>query len=197
MAMESYHPSLTVDNCYTRAQARVGGILSGASRRFNARNRHAAVRSLAREGLSRRRISAEVGYNVSTVSRILSGVIRTCLTRAETLASGPLKRVLRELTNTPVVQGATHRKPSRKPAQRRRKRWNYFKGKWGDRFRAKFGAAQHNLFEQSSWPGKERGYCPWCLRTLGRQVCPCCGLALPRPRAALQARCGTSGPPKT
>ena len=170
MATESYHVSKTVDNRYTQSQARVGGILSGASRRFNARNRHAQVRALRREGYTLRRIAATVGYHLSTVSRILSGTIKTCLTHAETLASGPLKQVLREVTPTPEVQGATSPKPARKPPQKRRKRWNFYRGKWATYFRTKFAP--------ESASDKEQG-CSWCFSFWGlpQEVCGCCGLA--------------------
>ena len=68
---------------YTLAQARIGGIRSGDARRFLVRNRHAEVRRLHRKGKPQAVIAALVGYHQSTVCRILSGVIRTCLTLKE------------------------------------------------------------------------------------------------------------------
>ena len=98
--MNILHRSETVDNArYTRQQPRIGGIRSGASRRFKVRDRHARVRQLRREGHSLRAIAREVGYAGSTVCRILSGVIRTCLNRAETIAAKIADgTLLRELT---------------------------------------------------------------------------------------------------
>ena len=93
MHTEVYHKTLSVDNSsvkgytrHTREQKRIGGIRSGATRRFKARNCHARIRTLHRDGLSQVAIAREVGYSQPTVSRVLRGVIRTCLTLAETIS---------------------------------------------------------------------------------------------------------------
>ena len=86
---------------YTLEQARIGGIRSGATRRFNARERHAKVRQLRAEGLSLRAIALVVGYSAATCSRILNGKIRTCLSRSETVAQTQPQGITRTLTPPP------------------------------------------------------------------------------------------------
>lgn len=176
--------SQSVDKpCYTRAQARNGGILSGASRRFQVRNRHAQVRALSSAGLSRSQIAAEVGYHVSTVGRILTGAIGTCLTRAETLASGVLPRVVHELTHVQKVLSTSPSTVALKPVLKRKKpRWNFFRGKWAAYFRRKHGddvpdtpvKAPSNIW----WYGPKPyppDICECSLRIIWGQCCPCCG----------------------
>ena len=64
---------------YTLEQARIGGIRSGATRRFQAREQHEEVRALRTQGRSLRDIARIVGYHASTVSSITAGHIRSCL----------------------------------------------------------------------------------------------------------------------
>ena len=80
MTTPSYH---IPQRRYTRQQARIGGIRSGATRRFNSRNRHAEIRRLHAKGLTQAAIAAAVGYSQGTVSKIIRGVIKTCLSLAE------------------------------------------------------------------------------------------------------------------
>ena len=104
-----------VDNLprhYTREQARNGGILRGAAQRFQARDRHAEVRRLRTLGYSLRRIAAIVGNHFTTVSRILSGKIRTCLTRSETLAAKVLRQLTPPLPNRTQSAGDVDTNPS-------------------------------------------------------------------------------------
>ena len=78
----------------------LAGQYSGATRRYKAQDKHRLVRYYHSLRYSQRLIARLVGYHQSTVSRILRGIIRTCLNRAETLAginAYPLeKRVMRE-----------------------------------------------------------------------------------------------------
>ena len=144
MTIQDYQIVNSYARPYSRQQATVGGILSGAARRFKARGRHALVRSLHQDGFSQTAIAREVGYSQPTVSRVLRGLIRTCLTAAETVAKAvayPLSsEAIRELTPTPKVLSTRPAKPSRKASPKRKKRWNWFKGKWGDHYRRKFAA---------------------------------------------------------
>ena len=71
---------------YTRSQAQAGGRISGETRRLQSRERHAQVRALYHRGWTQIRIAVKTGYAQSTISRILNGVIRTCLTARETIA---------------------------------------------------------------------------------------------------------------
>ena len=141
-SLTSLHETQIVDNPhrYTREQRQAGGRIRGEQKRFEARPRHAEIRRLYAEGCSQAQISRRVHYHPSTVSRVLRGIIRTCLTAAETTAkiiAYPLEKLrqpglLRKLTPCPVSKG-----PS--PTIRRKKRpWNYFRGKWGSYFRSKF-----------------------------------------------------------
>ena len=58
---------------YTPEQARIGGIRSGAPRRFQVRDRHQEVRALRTQGRSLRDIARIAGYHAPTVSRITAG----------------------------------------------------------------------------------------------------------------------------
>ena len=58
---------------YTLEQARIGGIRSGATRRFQAREQHEEVRALRTQGRSLRDIARIAGYHAPTVSRITVG----------------------------------------------------------------------------------------------------------------------------
>ena len=160
------HPQIVDNPRYTREQARNGGIVSGASRRFAARDPHAQVRSLRLQGLSLRRIAALTGYHFSTVSRILSGKIRTCLNRAETLALGPLKRVLRELSPTPPIRTQTPK----------RRRFDPFAGgvpTLGDRRYAGFMAGV-KLYDSANAVNIPKCVCGFeIMRPI--QICPMCG----------------------
>ena len=71
---------------YTLEQCHLGGVRSGAVRRFKVRDRHRVVRDLRDIGCSLREIARRTGYHFTTASRILSGGIRSCL---------PLPRPLR------------------------------------------------------------------------------------------------------
>ena len=161
----SLHHRQIVDNPrrYTRQEARNGGIVSGASRRFEARNRHAEIRRLRAMGRTLRQIAGQVGYHASTVSRILSGKIRTCLNRAETLAT----TVLRELSPTP---------PMIPPTPKRRRRFDPFGGgipKPGDSRYAGFlaGVRLYDSTHAVSIPKCDCG-----AEIVRRsQVCPVCG----------------------
>ena len=79
---------------YTLAQAHIGGIRSGATRRFRVRNLHAKVRAMDRKGKTQTQIANLLGYNQSTVSRILSGIIRSCLNLRESLKNTARKATL-------------------------------------------------------------------------------------------------------
>ena len=87
---------------YTREQARIGGIRSGAPRRFLARHVHAEIVRLNRLGVHKRTIAHRVGRALSTVYDVLSGKIRRCLTAAESALLGPWKprRQSRPLTHS-------------------------------------------------------------------------------------------------
>ena len=174
------HPQIVDNPRYTREQARNGGIVSGASRRFKASNRHAEMRRLHSLGLySLTEIASRLGCHVSTVSRVLRGIIRTCLTAAETAAhaiaypleTAPTKAPLRELT---PYSGSKSKSARPKP---KKKAWNFYTGKWADYFRRKFGQArperEKTIAEQKQWHGWIEAMCPG-------QCCPVCGIALPR-----------------
>ena len=105
-------PNPIVDNLhrYTREQRQAGGRIRGEQKRIEARPRHAEIRRLYAEGCSQAEIARQVHYHPSTVSRVLRGIIRTCLTLAETAANSlayPLEKLrqpglLRKLSYAPV-----------------------------------------------------------------------------------------------
>ena len=167
----SLHQQQIVDNPrhYTRENRINGGIVSGATRRFEARNRHAQIRSLRAQGQTLRQIASAVGYHASTVSRVLSGVIRTCLNRAETLALGPLKRVLRELS-------PPHVPPTTTP---KRRRFDPFDGGVPSPYHPGYAAfiVGVRLYDSVNRPTPVivgKCTCGYGLQSLS-QVCPMCG----------------------
>ena len=111
---------------YTIPQCRAGGRISGESRRYLVRGRHAEVRELHHAGHSNGMIARITGYHRSTVGRILKGIIRTCLTAWEATTKAiayPLRHVLKNLTlskdcsrNTPSRPAPKVRRKSNKPA---------------------------------------------------------------------------------
>ena len=72
-------PSTQPRQHYTLEQAHIGGIRSGATRRFQARDRRQEVRGLRTQGRILRDMARIVGYHFSTVSRIIAGLILSCL----------------------------------------------------------------------------------------------------------------------
>ena len=161
--------SLSVDNRskYTRQQCRAGGRISGEVRRYRASHKHAEVRRLRTEGLSQRAIAALTGYSQGTVSRILKGVIRTCLTVGESLMNPwkpqPKSRAMREV-NPP---GDSFLSRARGRTARELK----------TPFRSRLKAAYRALNAERD-PRK----CRLCNdRGWKTQVCPMCGRADTRP----------------
>ena len=160
MTTDTVTASPIVDNThqYTRKQCQAGGRIRGEQRRFEARPRHAEIRRLYADGCSQAVIARQVHYHPSTVSRVLRGIIHTCLTLAETAAkitAYPLQKlrqpgVLRKLTPYSVSK-------SKSPTIRRKKKaWNYFKGKWASYFRSKFKQQEvsevtDDTFSQADW----------------------------------------------
>ena len=174
MTTYSLVQALNVDKRYTRAQARIGGIRSGAARRLRARDRHALVRKLHARGSTQASIADATGYSQSTISRVLRGVIRTCLTAAETAIGAIAYPIMREvsLESVSVVRDSP-RKPESKIGIRarsgKRKRWNWYRGKWGGFFKAKHGLASDPI----EFFGD--GSCSLCSTFPLGQVCGCCG----------------------
>ena len=186
-------PNPIVDNGhrYTREQCQAGGRIRGEQRRFEARPRHAEIRRLYAAGCSQAAIARQVHYHPSTVSRVLRGIIRTTLTVAETAAriiAYPLEKLrqpglLRELTPCSVVKGSS-------PTIRRKKRaWNFYKGKWASYYRWKFkqqevGEVSDDTFSQADWHLRQKiNAAAWgfgiCVCGLAHcnpvQCCPMCG----------------------
>ena len=166
---------------FSRAQARVGGIRSGAARRFKVRDHHAQVRLLHSQGFSQSQIAARVGYCRSTISRLLRGKIRTCLTAAETAAQAVAYPLLREVSFVVKYSSATLPQRAATPSRKRRKpRWNWFKGSWGDYFREKFAREKldRQRFEERQEALLEAGgircYCGYVMEG-PPQACPMCG----------------------
>lgn len=172
----SLHHQRIVDNPhprYTREQCQAGGRIRGEQKRFEARPRHAEIRRLHARGYSQAEIARQVHYHPSTVSRVLRGLIRTCLSLAETAAritAYPLQKlrqpgVLHKLT--PYSEGK-----SKSPTIRRKKRpWNYFRGKWAGYFRWKFGQPD---------PAQAVDFRVWHMGIESRipidKYCPVCGI---------------------
>ena len=193
----------TVDNYfrYTQEQRQAGGRIRGEQKRLQSRPRHAEVRRLHSQGYTQSEIARQVQYHRSTVSRILRGVIRTCLTASETAAHAvpyPLARVrestaLRKLFPSPVSTGESPTiGPARRPKSRTKKPWNFFKGRWADCFRRKFSQLPDDLaLDADRWRltqeqhARDRGL-GICLCGLAHvsltQCCPLCGLD-PRQKA--------------
>ena len=186
-------PNPIVDNThrYTREQCQAGGRIRGEQRRFEARPRHAEIRRLHAAGYSQAEISRQVHYHRSTVSRVLRGIIRTTLTVAETAAritAYPLEKLrqpalLRKLTPTPGSKGSS-------PTIRRKKRaWNFYKGRWASYFRWKFKQQEvsDDTFSQADWHLRQKiNAAAWgfgiCVCGLAKpylaSVCSMCGLEL-------------------
>ena len=160
--MSIVHRHQSVDNAprYTKSQAAAGGRISGECRRRKAAERHAEVRRLRREGLTLRAISDLTRYAISTVSRILTGVIASCLTVPESMATpwkpAPQPAGLRELNYGTQLTGA---------------------GGFRARLRRRAGKLRPHQPETHDGPA--------CTVCRGRgwltQVCPCCGRADPAP----------------
>ena len=87
---------------YSADQRRIGGIRSGAARRFKTRDRQAAIRAYRDSGMTQQQIAETVGCHQSTVSRVLNGVIKTVLSHAETALARPWADVMRELSPRPT-----------------------------------------------------------------------------------------------
>ena len=96
----------------TNYNASVGGIIARANQRFSNRFRDAYILERRADGLSLREIAQEVGIHFTTVSRILSGKIRSCLTAAQTaLTPWVMPKVLRHLTpRNPTLRRLQRRK---------------------------------------------------------------------------------------
>ena len=167
-----------VDNTqrYTREQRQAGGRIRGEQKRIEARPRHAEIRRLYAEGCSQAEIARQVHYHPSTVSRVLRGIIRTCLTLAETadkIIAYPLESirrqgVLRKLSYAPVGKSTF-------PTIRRKKRaWNFYKGKWASYFRWKFKQREVSevTFSVADWHQLQE----IDANSLGLGICEC-GLA--------------------
>ena len=143
---------------YTLEQARIGGIRSGDARRFAARNRHAEVRRLHRGGKSQTAIARLTGYSQATVSRILSGIIKTCLNLIESIAITPI-RVIREQT---LVQRDLKAK----------RRFNNFRWRKGKK------QSTARLKQTPSPPLDSVEGCLWCglPKYADAAICPYCGV---------------------
>ena len=76
---------MTRSRHYTPVQARIGGIRSGNSRRFQARERHAGV--MDKKGVwTAERTARFFGYSRRHVFRLWSGAQRRVMTRIQTIA---------------------------------------------------------------------------------------------------------------
>ena len=163
---------------YTREQRQAGGRIRGEQRRLEARPRHAEIRRLHAEGCSQAEIARQIHYHPSTVSRVLRGIIRTCLTAAETAAkiiAYPLESIRRQgvLRKLSYAQGSKSKSVAFGRKRTLKKAWNFYKGKWAGYFRQKFSQldpAQAEGVDFRAWHmGIELGIPV-------DQCCPVCGI---------------------
>ena len=181
---------------YTLEQAQIGGIRSGATRRFRARNRHAQVRAMDRKGKTQAVIASLLGYSQPTVSRILSGAIRTCLNLRESVKHTAQKAALAvrqrkavaKLAALEVLKAAkagmreqTHavRKRTAVPGQNRFGKVDTARKRALRFFHWRKAQEKRDLELAKANPTLGSvGVCPWCgwPKYAGAQICPYCGV---------------------
>ncbi len=180
---------------YTRTQARAGGRISGETRRRRSHPWHRLARRLYRnsKGCNYSQIARALGRHVSTVSRVLRGVIKTLLDASE-IAAGVRPYPAGSATKTPPLARTVYTPVVQVPARgksRRRSRWNWCKEDCARDHRHWYSRWQW-ANQQENAPSSVNGVRCRCLFVMEStaQVCPMCGrqymvLGLPFP-AALQ-----------
>ena len=192
---KSLTQSTILDNAfsrYSRTRCQAGGRIRREIQRQRNSLRDKRIRLLHHRGLTFTAIAREVGLHRTTVSRLLRGIIRTCLDAADTAANViayPLAGAVRKLTPTQVVRVSTET-ASPTPVRRKPRKagkgkpWNFYKGAWAGYFRRKHGQPDPEPKpEPETW--EERQYVAGVASGLGRcgcglarhsiQVCPMCG----------------------